>query len=431
MWKKVVAIGACAAGVASAKKVDIDAMKHDIQGITGMTFDKVISASLPLTVSLVWYYKQTKADADFLEQYNEVAKKAKRMFKVTAVDCDDSANAKKCKATNVSTTPHLQIYPQQPQPPFKFAGEMNADAIFNLASKMIPYDKITTFKTADEYKQWLKSKPTLMKVVLFNDKMKKPPTLFRALSTDSVFQRTNEFAFVGKEQADIFTAAGASEKKKLMTFNKGKVEWYKQKDMTFGAIHDWINIKTESGMGDTVTGSTDAGGEVEEAEYERIRELSAKSSRDICFGQKSVCAVYVSHGTPSDAAINMLANFESKYQTSNERAIKYNWMWLDIDTEKEFGDAFVAQEKKAAGKEERDLETLKYPTMVFVKPPKKKREEKLLSYIRMDNSVEVNDNTVSSIVERISGGATYTRIDLPKFVNRPKKAKAAPGKAEL
>lgn len=430
MWKGLTVLAAGAAGV-SAKKVEIDAMKHDIQQITSMTFDKTISTSRPLTVSLTWYFKQTKADADFLDVYNEVAQNAKRMYRVTAVDCDDSDNAKICKFANVQSTPHLQVYPQNPQPPFKYTQDMNAKAIVDFTNKMIPYDKIKIFKDADEYKQWLKQKPMLMKVVLFSKDKKKAPALFRALSTDTVFQRTNEFAFVSKDQEDVFTAAGASAKKKIMTLTKGKVEWYKEKDMKYAAIYDWINIKTESGMGDTVTGATSSGGSAdeEEMEFERIRELTAKSSRDICFGQKSVCAVYVSHGTPSDKAIDMLAKFESKYQTSNDRAIKYNWMWLDIDAETDFAVGFKAQEKKAAGKEERDVETLSYPTMVYVKPPKKKREEKLLSYIRMDNGAAVTEDSVNAVVERIAGGATYTRIDLPKFVNRPKKAKK--GKEEL
>lgn len=91
----------------------------------------------------------------------------------------------------------------------------------------------------------------------------------------------------------------------------------------------------------------------------------------------------------------------------------------------------MEQEKKQAEKEGRDVEQYTYPTMIFVKPPKKKREEKLLSYIRMPSGAKPDDKTVGDIVERISGGAMYTRVDLPRMAVRTAGAKAGAKKEEL
>jgi hypothetical protein len=82
-----------------------------------------------------------------------------------------------------------------------------------------------------------------------------------------------------------------------------------------------------------------------------------------------------------------------------------------------------AAEKKEAEKQGRDVETLKYPTMIFVKPPKKKREEKLLTFARLNNGDAVNKANVANLTEKISGGTTYHRQKLPDFIKREKAKK--------
>lgn len=106
---------------------------------------------------------------------------------------------------------------------------------------------------------------------------------------------------------------------------------------------------------------------------------------------------------------------------------------MDISQEPEFKTALVEQEKKKAEKEGRDVEEYTFPTMIFVKPPNKKREEKLLSYIRMPSGTKPTADSVGDMIEKISGGAMYTRVDLPRMAVRAKpKAKGKKGgKAEL
>lgn len=418
------------AGVSAKPKAEIDAMKHDVQQIYQKNFDSIIGTSLPLTVSAVLYFRgSNRADQAAIEVLDEVAKKSKKMLKIAAMDCDGSEAH--CKRVGVESTPHVQLYPRTPQPNFKYDGNMAADDILKMLYKLMPGDKINTFKSVEEFHSFKKKNPTKPKIILFSEK-KKAPTILKGLCTDSVFARTVEFAFVGSDADEVATDAGAKKKKMpaIMMVSKGKTTWYKEKDVSFLALHEWINVNSESGMGDTVK-SADGASEVEaeEAEYEKVRELHSKSQGELCFKQKNVCAIYLSDGAMPDKVADQLVGYESRFAPKADRGVKYNWMWLDVSVEKEFKSSIEEQEKKQAVKEDRDLEPFTYPTMIFVKPPKKKREEKMLSYIRLDSGKTVSTDNVSAMVERIAGGATYTRSDLPKFVNRPKPKKGA--KTEL
>eukprot|EP00392_Amoebophrya_sp_AT5.2_P011121 g11196.t1 len=421
-------------GLAAAKKIaEIDAMKHEIQEVYARNFDSVIGTALPLTVSSVLYFKGgSKADRDFLEKYNEVAAKTKKMLKVSAMDCEGEGK-KHCDRVGVKETPHVQLYPQTPRPNFKYEGEMSADAILKTLYKLIPSDKVSTLATTEEYNTFKRKNPTKPKMILFSDK-KKAPTILKGLSTDSVFVRTVEFAFVGPEADAVASEAGAKKKKMpaVMLVAKGKATWYKEKDLSFAALHEWINVNSESGMGDTVKGVDGASEvEAEEIEYEKVRELHSKSAAELCYKQTSICAIMLVNGKVEDKDADMIVGFESKFAPKNDRGVKYNWMWLDISQETDFKKTLDEQEKKVAAKEDRDEEPLTYPTMIFVKPPKKKREEKLLTYVRMESGSKVSASSVGSMVERIGSGATYTRADLPKFSVRAKPEKKKNKKDEL
>ena len=59
-------------------------------------------------------------------------------------------------------------------------------------------------------------------------------------------------------------------------------------------------------------------------------------------------------------------------------------------------------EAKVADREGRDAETLKYPSMMFIKPAKTKRQEKQLAFIRMENGLAVNSDNVSTVMDKIA-----------------------------
>lgn len=158
-------------------------------------------------------------------------------------------------------------------------------------------------------------------------------------------------------------------------------------------------------MGDSVKstaggsgGGAEAEQEMEAEEFERLRELKDKSQRELCFGQKSMCGILLTDGKATEKDQDTVLGFESRFAPKSDRGIKYNWMWLDVSVESEFKKAIEDKEPDLAEREGRDAEAIKYPTMIFVKPPKKKREEKLLSYLKLGNDMSIDEDSVSDVV---------------------------------
>merc|ERR1719183_2323025 len=66
-------------------------------------------------VAAIWYYyPHNSADGAFLDMWNSVAKKTKKLIRIAAINCKE--NAKQCERDGVTDTPHIQVYPPQPQP---------------------------------------------------------------------------------------------------------------------------------------------------------------------------------------------------------------------------------------------------------------------------------------------------------------------------
>jgi len=437
------AAAACSVSLVAGKLFEIEGMRHAIQKVMPSNFDGIIKSHIAHGVGFVWYYhKDAKVDADFLSEYNLLAEDLRGMVKITALDCDEFP--KKCKDHGADdknkSAPVVEVFPKLPQPSYKYAGKPEFQKLKNHVNKLIPSDKVTLFKDAAEFKKWVASDPSKPKVVVFSKneitEQKKLPLIVKGLSVDSVFLNSMRFGYVPASATDIISVLGAKSKvksppvwmilkgtgpsgkesKKLWNIDDEKVP------TTYRQLHDWINVHSESGMGDQVrTGAQTQASEAEYTAPERLREFHAKSAKELCFGQKALCAIYVSSGPIEDGAIDKVLSWQEKFESQNEREVKYNWMWTNVELQKELLATLEEGEKKAAAKEDRDVEALKLPTMIFVKPPKKKREEKLLAYTRLTNGVEVSDSAVADMVEKIAGGsASYTRADLPKFVTPPK-----------
>merc|ERR1719415_425275 len=89
-------------------------------------------------------------------------------------------------------------------------------------------------------------------------------------------------------------------------------------EMTFSALKDWVNLHSESGMGDKLGG---AGGGKEEESIEEAKpwlvqevpELTAKSHQDVCFKGEGLCVIYLKDGEATPAEIDMLTGLSKKY----------------------------------------------------------------------------------------------------------------------
>lgn len=427
-----------------AQKELIDAMKHDIQQLNSVNFDKVLETSKHLTVSSVWYFKSSNhVDRDFLDEYNKVAIQNKKMLKILAFDCEATPNNEKhCARLKIESTPHIRIYPQTPQPHFEYTGEKTAVGIQKVLTRLMG-SKVTKVKDADEFKKLKTLNPSKQKIFLFTSN-KKIASVFKGMSTDSVFARTAEFYFVGEADSTnsaIAEAANAHKQKKypvVMMISKGKTTWYgakKDQSLEFLALHEWINVNSESGMGDKVK---DISGVEDDtpAESELVKEMHMKTYNDICFKQKNICALYLQDdATLSDADAAKIVGWESHFdsmanQASNQgrTAARFSWTWADVSLQQDLLTKLKESEVKEADRQGRDEEEWKFPTLIMVKPPKRKRDESTLSYLRIGG--DVSTDNVKEMVEKVISGSTWSKGNEVTWKMREKVDKKK-GKEEL
>merc|ERR1712084_8255 len=84
-------------------------------------------------------------------------------------------------------------------PAFKYEGKLEAKAIAGKVTRFI--QDMSTKLTTENVDAFLTTDATKPKVILFSDK-KGVPTIWKALSSETVFKRTVKFGLVNKEDAD-------------------------------------------------------------------------------------------------------------------------------------------------------------------------------------------------------------------------------------
>merc|ERR1712217_533418 len=84
-------------------------------------------------------------------------------------------------------------------PAFKFDGKLETKAVAGKVSKLIP--DFSTKVTKENADTWVTTDPSKPKVILFSDK-KGVPTIWKALSSETVFRRTVKFGIVNKEDEE-------------------------------------------------------------------------------------------------------------------------------------------------------------------------------------------------------------------------------------
>merc|ERR1719373_1392091 len=77
---------------------------------------------------------------------------------------------------------------------------MESKAIAGKVSRFV--QDLSTKLTKDTADGFVTTDPTKPKVVLFSNK-KTPPTIWKALSSETVFKRTVKFGFVAEEDAEV------------------------------------------------------------------------------------------------------------------------------------------------------------------------------------------------------------------------------------
>merc|ERR1711904_167427 len=158
-------------GIASLAdaKIEIRAMDHDVQEVTQKNFDSVVSKFRDSQIASVYFFKPNDKE-DTFTMYNEVAKELKGMAKITGINCE--AWPAFCKEHGAEETPMIKLFPLNPMPAYKYAGDMKKEKLVKALSKMIP--NFVTDLTSDAADNFLVSDPSKPKVLLFSDKEKIP-----------------------------------------------------------------------------------------------------------------------------------------------------------------------------------------------------------------------------------------------------------------
>eukprot|EP00928_Gymnodinium_smaydae_P055464 TRINITY_DN389_c0_g1_i1.p1 TRINITY_DN389_c0_g1~~TRINITY_DN389_c0_g1_i1.p1 ORF type:complete len:453 (+),score=101.87 TRINITY_DN389_c0_g1_i1:83-1360(+) len=413
-------LGASAAITANAK-VEIDAMKHDIQLITAGNFDSVIGKFRDSAVSSLWFFNDdVKEDQQVLDSYNKVASELKGMAKICAISCTEFPQF--CKKNNIVETPSIMLYPPNPVPAFKYEGKLETKAISGKISRFMA--DLSTKLTKDNADAWVTSDPTKPKVMLFSNK-KSPPTIFKALSSETVFKRTIKFGFVADSETDVVSKFKVTKFPTLMMQRGSKAEikeTYKGA-MDFLSIKEWVNLHSESGMGDKVAG---AGGKEEVSMEESkpwlvqdVPELTLKSHQDICLRGEGLCVIYLKDGEATSEELDMLNGLSKKFSSQlSDRGTKMKWMWLNLAVEAAYKELF---------------EPAALPSVVVFNPHKRLRFTKLDH--GEDNEVKGDAAGISSLLDKVLGGDARFKMvpgqKMPKWVAREGAAKANEKRKEL
>merc|ERR1719253_2154577 len=122
--------------------------------------------------------------------------------------------------------------------------------------------------------------------------------------------------------------------------------------MNFGALKDWVNLHSESGMGDKVQGGDKEEVSIEEAKpwlVQEVPELTKKSQGDICFKGEGLCVIYLKDGDISNAETDMLTGLSKKFTSQlSDRGAKMKWMWMNVAVEKAYKELFKAAQLPSA-----------------------------------------------------------------------------------
>merc|ERR550532_1565065 len=297
---------------------------------------------------------------------------------------------------------------------------MESKALSAKLGRFIPdYTVKLTKESADAF---LTTDPTKPKAVLFSSK-KTAPMIWKALSSETVFKRTVKFGFVAEEDKDLV------QKFKVKTFPtiilqrgaKAEIKETYKGEMKFLALKDWVNLHSESGMGDKVSGA----GQKEEVSIEEAKpwlvqevpELTAKSQQDICFKGEGLCVIYLKDGAISQGETDMLEGLSKKFTSQlSDRGAKMKWMWMNTALELAYKELFNPAQ---------------LPSAVVFNPHKR------LRFATLDHGeegeVKGDKDGITNLMDKVLGGDARFKMvpgqKLPAWSQR--EAAEKPGKKEL
>merc|ERR1711865_327105 len=164
-----------------------------------------------------------------------------------------------------------------------------------------------------------------------------------------VFKRTVKFGFVQESETDIVSKFKV---KKFPSFvmqrgSKGETKETYKGEMTFAGLQEWINLFSESGMGDKITGAGKEEESIEEAKPWLVQEVPELT----------------------------------------DRGAKMKWMWMNTDIEVAYKDLFEPDQ---------------LPSAVVFNPHKRLRFNKMDH--GEDSEVKADEAGLTALMEKVLGG---------------------------
>merc|ERR1719181_2666856 len=315
------------------------------------------------------------------------------------------------------------IYPPNPMPAFMWEGKMEKKALSGRLGKLVP--DMSTVLTGETIDKFLTSDPTKPKVMLFSNK-DKAPLMFKALSSEQVLRRTIKFGFVKEAESAIVSRFKVKKFPTLISVTGPKADQKEvySGDINFISVHEWVNLRSESGMGDKVHGGGGAASEetIEEAKpwlVQEIPELTSKSHKDICFKGEGLCVIYLKDGPISGPETDFLTGLSKKFTSQlSDRGTKMKWMWMDLAIESAYKELFAPEQ---------------LPSAVVFNPHKRLRFTKLEH--GEEGEVKGDEAGLANLVDKVLGGdARFTPVPgqkLPAWQVRETKKDAKKDKKEL
>jgi hypothetical protein len=197
------------------------------------------------------------------------------VYVVAAVDC--GAETALCEKQEVRETPLLRSYPPFPTPALEFEGDYTEKALNGFLARFVPLRSVIELNT-ENHDAFIRDKPSVPKVILFTNKAKGIPVLFKAVSNN--LEGKMYFAIArSNEDADIAERYSVSTWPKLLMVKASEdaPEVYKG-ELAYKPIFNWLNIHTET----FVAGGEAASVASKSWMAEIVPELHRLSADDIC-----------------------------------------------------------------------------------------------------------------------------------------------------
>lgn len=256
------------------------------------------------------------------------------ILKFGGIDC--SAFPQICDQQKIQKFPSAVIYPPMPIPSVNWEGELQAKKIAATAGNYV--SNLVQEVTDDNMEGFFATNPSMPKVILFTDKAKGVPLLWKGLSV--AFEEKMALGVTRSDQADVTNKFAVKKFPYIVLTKAGerKPNVYTG-GLKYQDIFEWINIFSEQFV--YGGGSSADGAGVAPWLNEAVPEMFSKSAKDVCLGAEQVlCVILFTDAKPGQDTIDVLKDVRRVYDAKGDRAIHFKFMWLNADSHTEWASKF-------------------------------------------------------------------------------------------